>query len=99
MQLSRLVALLSSFSSLLVVKAGPEHANEVRSPFESLGKRGLNRYELVAEKRAVCNRDNVLRALLANSASASSFCSSYISIPLVTSFGPGPTPFPTPVTT
>ena len=99
MQISRLVTLLSSFASLLVVKARLEHVNEVRSSFESLGKRGFNRYELIAEKRAVCNRDNVLRALLSNSASASSFCSSYISIPQVTSFAPGPTPFPTPVTT
>ena len=36
--------------------------------------------------RAACNSDNVLRALKANSASASPFCSSFIDIPGTTIF-------------
>lgn len=36
--------------------------------------------------RAICNSDNALRALRANSASASPFCSTYIHIPGSTTF-------------
>ena len=37
-----------------------------------------------ADKRAVCNSDNVLRALKANSAAATTFCETFINIPTVT---------------
>ncbi len=45
-------------------------------------------------KRAACNSDNVLRALQHAGASASSFCSSYIGIPVKTVYTdvPGVTP-------
>lgn len=46
------------------------------------------------EKRLVCNQDNVLRALLANSAAASPFCVTFghIPIPTITVPVPGVTP-------
>lgn len=47
--------------------------------------RGRN-VEVAVANRAVCNSDNVLRALKANSASASPFCSTYIHIPVSTVF-------------
>ena len=45
-------------------------------------------------KRAACNSDNVLRALKNAGATASSFCSSYIGIPVKTVYThvPGVTP-------
>lgn len=42
--------------------------------------RGRHAEAAIAD-RAVCNSDNVLRALKANSASATPFCSTYIPIP------------------
>ena len=49
---------------------------------------GLERLEDLgqawADKRAVCNSDNVLRALRANSAAATTFCETFINIPTVT---------------
>ena len=47
--------------------------------------RGRN-VEAAIAQRGVCNADNVLRALRANSASASTFCSSFINIPGATVF-------------
>lgn len=41
---------------------------------------------LAIVERAICNSDNVLRALQANSASATPFCSSFIDIPVKTIF-------------
>ena len=45
-------------------------------------------------KRAACNEDNVLRALQSAGAAASTFCSSYIGIPVKTVYKdlPGVTP-------
>ena len=44
---------------------------------------------LAVERRAACNQDNVLRALEANAASATPFCSSYLNIPVKTVEVPG----------
>ena len=47
-------------------------------------------------KRTACNHDNLLRALLQSSVTASSFCSSFIPIPTATSYiHPTPTITPT----
>ncbi|MCJ1252067.1 hypothetical protein MMC30_009305 [Trapelia coarctata] len=51
-----------------------------------------------AEKRAICNHDSVLRALLANSAAATGFCSAYITIKDTTVTVLGTNPPPTPIT-
>ena len=53
--------------------------------------RGSSYQEL---KRAACNSDNVLRALQSAGAAASTFCSSYIGIPVKTVYThvPGVTP-------
>lgn len=52
----------------------------------------VNRHE--ARKRAACNADNVLRALKANSAAATTFCATFIDVPTVTrtTTAPGITP-------
>ena len=42
-------------------------------------------------KRAACVADNVLRALRANSAAASPFCTTYANIPTSTVLNPSPT--------
>ena len=42
-------------------------------------------------KRATCTSDNVLRALKANSAAASPFCTTYANIPTSTVLNPSPT--------
>ena len=38
------------------------------------------------EQRELCNADNVLRALRANGVQATSFCSDYVHVPVVTVF-------------
>ena len=50
------------------------------------------------QERAACNQDNVLRALLANSAVATKFCSTYININDATATVLGTNPPPTPIT-
>ncbi|MCJ1473695.1 hypothetical protein MMC13_002346 [Lambiella insularis] len=54
----------------------------------------LDGEERGVEKRSTCNHDNVLRALLGHSASASPFCSTYLNIPTATVYAPGITPTP-----
>ena len=51
-----------------------------------------------AEERAACNQDNVLRALLANGAGATGFCSEYINIQDATATVLGTHVPPTPIT-
>ncbi|MCJ1242357.1 hypothetical protein MMC14_010365 [Varicellaria rhodocarpa] len=50
------------------------------------------------QERAACNQDNVLRALLANSADATGFCSTYINIKDATATVLGTNYPPTPIT-
>ena len=52
----------------------------------------------MVQERAACNQDNVLRALLANAADATGFCSTYINIKDVTATVLGTNPPPTPIT-
>lgn len=63
--------------------------------------RNIMRIEAVpfeVEKRAACNHDNVLRALLAHSVAATGFCSAYITIKDTTVTVLGTNPPPTPIT-
>ena len=92
MYLSQLLfaLLMSTMLNIVLVQAVESSDNENE-------KRGLNRYARTAEKRAVCNQDNVLRALLANRASATPFCSSFNKVPYITVYSPTATA--TPVTT
>ncbi|MCJ1257540.1 hypothetical protein MMC24_005366 [Lignoscripta atroalba] len=66
-----------------------QHLNPHEPALEE--KRSVNRHEraqalaeVQVEKRAACNSDNVLRALLARSSSATSFCQTFINIPTAT---------------
>lgn len=86
---------MCSITSPATVKAEERLANQVRSASEPVELRGLNRHERAAEKRAACSHDNVLRALLANSARASVFCSTYIHIGVTSVYVPGTTPVTT----
>ena len=52
----------------------------------------------MVQERAACNQDNVLRALLANAADATGFCSTYINIKDATATVLGTNPPPTPIT-
>lgn len=64
---------------------------EDREPFLEDAKL-VNRHS--ARKRTACNVDNVLRALRANSAAATTFCETFINVPTVTASAtlPGLTP-------
>ena len=89
MYLSQLLIILLMSTIVLV------RANE--SPINEIEKREPDKHEQADENRAVCNQDNVLRALLANRASASPFCSSFNQVPYITVYSPTATA--TPVTT
>ena len=92
MYLSRLLItlLISAITSIVLVQA-------IKSPNNEIEKMGLDWHERAAEKGAVCNQDNTLRALLANRASVTPFCSSFNKVPHITVYSPTATA--TPVTT
>lgn len=58
----------------------------IAEPDAKVAIRGHYPVNEAIEKRALCNADNVLRALRANGVQATSFCSHYVHVPVVTVF-------------
>lgn len=93
-----LTSLLSSVSNAQCTFQGSlgrrdEPGHQFFPNLEAAGeeKRSFNRHERAeaaaqaeVDKRIVCNQDNVLRALKANSATATPFCEKFINIPTST---------------